>query len=90
MAEFIAKVLKVEKDSNPEYAFVRVLAKSKEAATELALKEAKGGAGWGWTSYGDADLWGKKKLEVVECDKAIMFNLSFKDKLSTIGEEETA
>ena len=67
MANYIATILNVEAESNPEYACVPLEAKDHKAATKAAKDILEGDLhGLGWTSFSDPELWGKEQRVVVD------------------------
>lgn len=67
MATFVATLLKIDPESNPEEANVPIeagtLAQAQKQAVAL-IKEKP--AGLGWRSYRDAELWGKEQRVLVD------------------------
>jgi hypothetical protein len=67
MANYIATILNVEAESNPEYACVPLEAKDDKAATKAAKELLTADPhGLGWTSFADPELWGKVQRVVVD------------------------
>ena len=67
MATFIATLLNIPAESNPEYARVPIEAKDEADAKKQAQKILKGDLrGLGWTSYADTKLRGKEQQGLVD------------------------
>jgi len=59
---YIATLLRIEPNSNPEYALVPV----PDESSGLEVLADKDLHGLGWTSYADTELWGKDLLVLVD------------------------
>ena len=67
MASYIATLLNITENANPEYACVPVDAKNHKDATKAAQDILDGDLhGLGWTSFRDEALWGKVQRVVVD------------------------
>ena len=67
MPKFVAALLRVEKDSNPDICHLAIEADSLVRAEALALVALKGDLhGLGWTSYCDTALWGKEQTTLID------------------------
>ena len=67
MATYVATLLKAEAESNPEYARVPIEAKDDKDAKKQAQAILEGDLhGLGWTSFADAELWGKELRVLVD------------------------
>ena len=64
---FIATLLNIEKDCNPEVCWLSVEAEDELAAKKKAQEVLKGDLhGLGWTSHRDTELWGKEQRVLVD------------------------
>ena len=67
MDSFVATLLNVEPESNPEICHLVIEAKDEKAAKKQAQEVLKGELrGLGWTSYRDPALWGKVQRVLVD------------------------
>ena len=69
MSIFIATLLNVEANCNPEYACISIEAEDEKDAEKQAEKILKGELhhmGYGWTSYRDEKLWGKEQRVLID------------------------
>ena len=67
MAAFIATLLRVEPESNPEICHLSLDARDEKDAEQQAAAALKGDLrGLGWTSYPDTELWGKEQRVLVD------------------------
>lgn len=66
MPNFVATILDVKANSNPEYCYFALEAKDEAAAKKQAKAAMASGACKGWTSYRDVDLWGKVQTVLVD------------------------
>lgn len=69
MSTFIATLLNVEENSNPEYACISIEAENEQDAKAQAKDILAGELhhmGYGWASYRDTELWGKVQRVLID------------------------
>ena len=67
--QYIATLLNIEPNCNPEYSFVPIEAEDEKEAEKKAKVILKGElhhVNLGWTSYRDTELWGKEQRVFVD------------------------